>query len=203
LFFHPNISWSLVPYLFLPYLINLLHFWVSFPFLLWLCMIHHLTFFIQISHSWNTINFLQNWGSMHNIHNPLGHCWFMPKQWFMFFTSIIDICWLFNGFSMLVVHVIIYLLNLFPKIIYFYNLDFYWSILILSGNILKVIHMYTMLYCSLYMTLNYFKSFFIIMEMKCKIWNFCQVSQNVKLIPLTIVSSTWINLCMFYSYFLP
>ncbi len=47
-----------------------------------------------------------------------------------------------------------------------YSLDFYWSILILNGNILKV-----MPYCSLYMTFNYFKSFFLIEEMKWKIWD--------------------------------
>jgi hypothetical protein len=67
------------------------------------------------------------------------------------------------------------MLNLFLRMIYFYSLDFYWSILILSDNILKVIYMYAMPYCSLYMTFNYFKSFFIIEEMKCKICDFILV----------------------------
>jgi hypothetical protein len=47
--------------------------------------------------------FFQNWGSMHKIHNPLWHFWFMPKRWFLFFTSFIDICWLLSGFLILVI----------------------------------------------------------------------------------------------------
>ncbi len=84
-------------------------------------------------------------------------------HWFFLTTQ-----WISNAYNACVVF---YMLNLLPIVIYFYSLNFYWSILILSGSILKVIHMYTMFYCSLYMTLNYFKYLFIFKEMKCKTWD--------------------------------
>jgi len=139
---------------------------LSFPPLI---MIHHLTFFIQISPFFEHNYFfsrieLQCTISI-SIVTLLIHANTMVSGFYFLRWSLSIIRCIFNVCNS---SAIIYILSLFLRMIYFYSLDFYWSILILNGNILKVIHMYAMPYCSLYMTFNYFKSFFFIVEMKCK-----------------------------------
>jgi hypothetical protein len=59
--------------------------------------------------------------------------------------------------------------------------------------------------CSLYMTLNYFKSFLIYEgnEMQNLGYYFCQIFQNVTPVLKPIVLFTSINLCVFYNCFFP
>jgi len=120
---------------------------------------------------------------------------------YFFHWSLLIIQGILNACNFFVVS---YMLNLFPRVIYFYSLSFYWSILILSGSILKVIHMYVMFYCSLYMiSIILILFYYSGNEMQTLGYHFCQISQNVTPIVFLKILSTWINLCIFYDYFLP
>jgi hypothetical protein len=181
IFFHPKTFWSFVPYLFLPNLFDLLHSRVFSHVLLWLRMIHYLTFFIQISqlleYNYFSPKLRFNAQNLYSIVTLLIHAKIMVSIIYFLHWSLLITQWIFNACNY---SIVFYMLNLLQRVIYFYSLDFYWSILILSGNILKVIHMYAMPYWSLYMILNYFKSIFIIgNEMQNLGYHFCQISQNV------------------------